>query len=86
MVGSVHDWDWYLEGQSTVEVSSPKEIVDWLRCCKYMGDTILFHERDFWQHPVTFENMRKGDRSRLPLPHDVPIGRSPQAVLPCNVR
>jgi len=59
--GNVHDWPWYLEGQSKVEVKSPKEIVDWLRECKYMGDSILFNEADFWQHPVTFENMRKGD-------------------------
>ena len=26
-----------------------------------MGDSILFNEKDFWQHPVTFENLRKGD-------------------------
>jgi hypothetical protein len=58
---NVHDWPWYLEGASKVEVASPKEIVDWLRGCRYVGDSILFNEKDFWQHPVTFENMRKGD-------------------------
>ena len=59
--GNLHDWPWYFEGKSTVDVASPKGIVDWLRGCKYIGDSILFHEKDFWQHPVTFENMRKGD-------------------------
>ncbi len=59
--GSHHDWSWYLEGRSTVDVKSAKEIVDWLRGCSYVGDAVLFNERDFWQHPVTFENLRKGD-------------------------
>ncbi len=58
---NLHDWNWYLEGRSTVEVKSAKEIVDWLRGCKYVGDSVLFNEKDFWQHPVTFENLRKGD-------------------------
>ena len=60
-VGSRHEWGWYLEGRSTVEVKSAKEIVDWLRGCRYVGDRVLFNEKDFWQHPVTFENLRKGD-------------------------
>lgn len=60
-VGNLHDWSWYLEGRSAVDVTSPKEIVDWLRGCSYLGDSVLFHEKDFWQHPVTFENLRKGD-------------------------
>jgi hypothetical protein len=59
--GNQHDWDWYLEGHSTVKVKSAKEIVDWLRGCEYVGDIALFNEEDFWQHPVTFENLRKGD-------------------------
>lgn len=59
--GNLHDWPWYFEGHSTVEVKSPKEIVDWLRGCKYIGDSILFHEQDFWQHPITFETTCKGD-------------------------
>ena len=59
--GSLHDWPWYFEGQSNVDVKSPKDMVDWLRGCKYVGDRVLFHEKDFWQHPVTFENLRKGD-------------------------
>lgn len=59
--GNRHDWEWYLEGRSTVEVRSASEIVAWLRGCQYVGDDLLFQEEDFWQHPVTFENMRKGD-------------------------
>lgn len=58
---SIHAWPWYFEGHSKVDASSPKDVVDWLRGCKYVGDSVLFHERDFWQHPVTFESMRKGD-------------------------
>lgn len=60
-MGSRHEWSWYLEGRSTVEIKSAKEIVDWLRGCSYVGDSVLFNEKDFWQHPVTFENLRKGD-------------------------
>ena len=60
-LANLHDWEWYLEGRSTVEVKSAKDIVDWLRGCKYVGDRVLFNEPDFWQHPVTFENLRKGD-------------------------
>lgn len=37
--GNVHDWNWYLEGKSTVDVNSPKEIVDWLRGCRYIDNT-----------------------------------------------
>lgn len=60
-MGSCHEWGWYFEGRSTVGVKSAKEIVDWLRGCEYVGDRLLFNEKDFWQHPVTFENLRKGD-------------------------
>ena len=85
--GNLHDWPWYLEGRSTVEVKSAKEIVDWLRGCKYVGDSILFHEKDFWQHPITFENMRKGDcedhalwawrkLKELGIPAELVFGRS----------
>jgi hypothetical protein len=58
---NLHDWPWYLEGRSTVQVKSAGDIVDWLRGCRYVGDPILFHEEDFWQHPVTFERIRQGD-------------------------
>ena len=59
--GSQHDWSWYFEGRSTVRVHSVSEIVEWLRGCTYVGDTLLFNELDFWQHPLTFEQLRKGD-------------------------
>lgn len=85
--GSLHDWNWYLEGHSTVKVKSAKEIVDWLRDCTYVGDSILFNEKDFWQHPVTFENLRKGDcedhalwawrkLKELGIPAELVFGRS----------
>jgi hypothetical protein len=94
--GNLHDWPWYLEGRSTVEVASPKEIVDWLRCCKYVGDSILFHEKDFWQHPVTFENMRKGDcedhalwawrkLKELGIPAEFVVGRLGSKSTPGNM-
>ncbi len=59
--GSLHEWSWYFEGHSTVKASSAKEIVEWLRGCRYVGDRVLFNEKDFWQHPVTFEHLQEGD-------------------------
>jgi hypothetical protein len=37
------------------------EIQHWLLECEYVHDHDLFHEPDFWQHPRTFERLRKGD-------------------------
>ena len=34
---------------------------DWLSECEYIADDALFNERDVWQHPVTFERLRRGD-------------------------
>lgn len=34
---------------------------DWLLACEYLHDEALFNDADFWQHPTTFEHLRKGD-------------------------
>jgi hypothetical protein len=59
--GSQHDFGWYFEGESAVPVTSVGEIQDWLLLCDYANDAALFHESDFWQHPCTFEELRRGD-------------------------
>ena len=59
--GSQRDFGWYLEGESTVRVGSVEEIQDWLLACEYVDDRELFNEQDFWQHPRTFEHLRRGD-------------------------
>jgi hypothetical protein len=59
--GSVRDFRWYFEGESLVEAESLEAICDWLAGCEYVPDPELFHEPDFWQHPRTFERLRKGD-------------------------
>lgn len=59
--GSQRDFGWYLEGESTVRVDSIEEIQDWLLACEYVDDRVLFNETDFWQHPRTFEHLRRGD-------------------------
>lgn len=59
--GSQRDFSWYLEGQSQVSVNSIDEIQEWLLGCEYADDKDLFHEPDFWQHPRTFEHLRRGD-------------------------
>jgi hypothetical protein len=59
--GSHRDFSWYLEGESTVSAKSLEEIQEWLLACEYVDDRTLFNERDFWQHPRTFEHMRRGD-------------------------
>jgi hypothetical protein len=60
-VGSLRDFEWYFEGESTVSVSSLDEIQDWLVECEYADDMEVFQEKDFWQHPRTFEMLRRGD-------------------------
>ena len=59
--GSTRPFAWYFEGTSTVNVQSIDEITQWLAGCSYVRDLELFHERDFWQHPTTFEQLRRGD-------------------------
>jgi hypothetical protein len=59
--GSQRDFGWYLEGESTVRVGSIEEIQEWLLTCEYVDDRELFNETDFWQHPRTFEHLRRGD-------------------------
>ena len=59
--GSRHDFRWYFEGVSDVSVRSVDQICDWLLGCEYGRDPDLFNEPDFWQHPCTFEQLRRGD-------------------------
>ena len=59
--GSNHDFSWYFEGESLVEVQTLDELQDWLLGCEYVRDPELFNEADFWQHPRTFEQLRRGD-------------------------
>ena len=59
--GCLHEWAWYFEGQSTVQVKSIEDVCDWLSGCEYKTDKALFNEPDFWQHPITFERTRQGD-------------------------
>jgi hypothetical protein len=59
--GSRQPFAEYFEGESCVRVGSIDDIVAWLHTCEYITDFELFRERDFWQHPVTFERLRRGD-------------------------
>lgn len=59
--GSMHDFGWYLDGESLVRVENIEQVTEWLLGCEYLRDTDLFHESDFWQHPRTFERLRRGD-------------------------
>ncbi len=59
--GSVQPFEWYFRGESTVKVKSVRDICDWLRRCEYVLDHELFFVEDHWQHPITFEQLRKGD-------------------------
>lgn len=42
-------------------MQSVDEIVDWLLGCEYASDEALFGKPDHWQHPTTFERLRRGD-------------------------
>jgi hypothetical protein len=59
--GARHGFDWVFEGESAVSVESFDELVHWLSQCSYDTDARLFREEDFWQHPTTFEHLRRGD-------------------------
>jgi hypothetical protein len=59
--GSTHDFAWYFEGASSVAVSSLDDVQEWLLGCHYETDPELFQLEDFWQHPQTFEQIRRGD-------------------------
>jgi hypothetical protein len=59
--GSRKPFSWYFEGQSNVVVKDVVEICEWLTGCQYVRDSDLFREPDYWQHPLTFEQLRKGD-------------------------
>jgi hypothetical protein len=52
---------WYLSGETVVKPETLADMCDWLGRCKYVADQQLFQVRDFWQHPVTFEQTRMGD-------------------------
>jgi transglutaminase-like putative cysteine protease len=59
--GSRQPFAEYFEGESCVRVTSIDDIVAWLQTCEYVTDVELFHERDVWQHPRSFEERRRGD-------------------------
>lgn len=59
--GSRRKFDWYLNGSIDTGFMELTEITHWLSGCTYVSDDELFNERDVWQHPITFERIRKGD-------------------------
>ncbi len=59
--GSTRAFSWYFAGQSQTGTLSINEICSWLQSCEYVRDQVLFMKRDFWQHPLTFEQIKKGD-------------------------
>ena len=59
--GARHGFDWVFEGESEVVVASFEDVLAWLADCRYETDTSLFQESDYWQHPRTFEQLRRGD-------------------------
>jgi hypothetical protein len=59
--GARHGFDWVFEGVTSTPVASIDDILEWLADCHYETDASLFHESDYWQHPRTFEQLRRGD-------------------------
>jgi hypothetical protein len=60
-LASESNFSTYLEGPSQVLAETIDAICDWLRECQAVDDQTLFFRPDFWQHPVTFEQLKKGD-------------------------
>ena len=59
--GSQRDFRCYFEGESAVHARSVDDICAWLLECTYVTDPAHFDEADMWQHPRTFEQVRRGD-------------------------
>ncbi len=59
--GSRRPFTDYLNGQSQIEVQSIEDVCRWLQECEYVRDSVLFNQRDVWQHPGDFETLKKGD-------------------------
>jgi hypothetical protein len=59
--GARHGFDWVFEGPTASTIATFDDIVAWLAGCSYESDTNLFRETDYWQHPHTFEQLRRGD-------------------------
>jgi hypothetical protein len=59
--GCIHEFPWYFTGHSSVFVADVPQLCQWLSGCEYVSDQKLFQLRDFWQHPCTFEQLRRGD-------------------------
>jgi hypothetical protein len=59
--GARHGFDWVFEGESAIDVRSLDDVLEWLAGCQYESDASLFRESDYWQHPHTFERLRRGD-------------------------
>ena len=59
--GARQDFAWYFQGESGVSVRQIDEMLAWLGQCEYTSDHEAYQVSDFWQHPRTFELMRRGD-------------------------
>jgi hypothetical protein len=59
--GSTYEFSSYFEGESDIKVRSLHEVCDWLAACEYVSDPDQFARPDYWQHPIQFEVVRKGD-------------------------
>jgi hypothetical protein len=59
--GSRQEFTWYFQGESNVDVRQLDDMLAWLGQCEYTADHVAYQVNDFWQHPRTFELMRRGD-------------------------
>jgi hypothetical protein len=59
--GARRGFDWVFEGETCATVTTFEDVLGWLADCDYATDAHLFQEPDFWQHPRTFEHLRRGD-------------------------
>ena len=60
-MGARRPFSWFFDGESKVQVNDIEAVCTWLDGCEYVSDQELFREPDFWQHPLTFEQIRRGD-------------------------
>ena len=58
--GARRGFDWVFEGETEVSAATIDDVIAWLSDCRYETDSSLFREADYWQHPRTFEQLRRG--------------------------
>jgi len=59
--GIKHDFPHFFQQTSNVTIKNIESMCEWLLECDYVQDIVQFLKKEHWQHPVEFEQTKKGD-------------------------